>query len=470
MFKKVITSTPFSTPVAREVFPNIDTWEYMNDISLCATLRALLGPRMGDDTLQIVMLSRPGDVRGIAEDTWYTNTFLIANYVDARFSDNAAMKAEIAEVEHRFERGGWTKVEKVTVFFKKQFYASCFVNPDRKNTIVIIENLDIAKFHYLQCGIPAFFPWYITKDGGISPLELELLKSLKEKTADKYEEVLKKMADEYDFRMYKIEKYLKGFETLIETRELRKMDQKIAEVVRAINEYNEQISNLLRSKRTYEAQCYGLKMKIEEHDGRNELMDYFKQNKNLILECCDDNCITFGVTGVLSNFDPDEARAMIEKSNSLIYGGTRYSKEDMKRLFTAIFIDETIKVHFCAAYRMYLSGGVEAITHWNYSPDYDGNTPNPHIDQYRCMGAYQDVIDRIMKDGGDYILAIEQCIASCCSLNFGDYTVMNEFIARINGAREGINLKCMELPDGSIVTPREAMRYLRGENDSGEDN
>ena len=88
--------------------------------------------------------------------------------------------------------------------------------------------------------------------------------------------------------------------------------------------------------------------------------------------------------------------------------------------------------------------------------------PNTHIDRFSCMGSYQNTINRMLKEN-DYISAIEQCVASCKSLNFADSTVMSEFMCRMYGLQghTNVNNRCLELPNGQIVTPKEAADWLR---------
>jgi len=81
--------------------------------------------------------------------------------------------------------------------------------------------------------------------------------------------------------------------------------------------------------------------------------------------------------------------------------------------------------------------------------------PNPHIDQYRCMGNYSATINSLLRDN-NYIGALEQCIASCKSLNWGDSTVMAQFIRTMYTGGK----RCIELPDGSIVKPLAAIKWL----------
>ena len=85
--------------------------------------------------------------------------------------------------------------------------------------------------------------------------------------------------------------------------------------------------------------------------------------------------------------------------------------------------------------------------------------PNTHINSYSCMGNYQTTINNLLKRR-NYIGALEQCIASCKSLNFGDSTVMREFMGTMYGDNSANN-RCIELPDGSVVRPVEAIKWLK---------
>ena len=87
--------------------------------------------------------------------------------------------------------------------------------------------------------------------------------------------------------------------------------------------------------------------------------------------------------------------------------------------------------------------------------------PNPHIDRYRCMGNYETKINNLLKNR-DYIGALEQCAASAKSLNFHDSTVMSEFVRQIC-TNAGKNNRCIELPDGKVVKPAEAIKWIEAQ-------
>lgn len=133
----------------------------------------------------------------------------------------------------------------------------------------------------------------------------------------------------------------------------------------------------------------------------------------------------------------------------------------MKRLMTAIFLDNTLKIKFCAAYKFDLRGTVYACSNYDFGQYGVNHMPNPHINIHSCLGNYQRTINNILKDK-NYIGAVEQCIASCKSLNFGDSIVMQEFMDELYGINNrGDSDVFIELPDGTMVNPKDAVKWLK---------
>ena len=135
--------------------------------------------------------------------------------------------------------------------------------------------MDIRKCHYLQCGILAFLPWYFDPEKGVSEQEMELIKSLREKTSEKYERCIAEIASKYNFRELRIKKLLTGFETKYEEAEVRRVENTIDDLIRKINDYNDAIGDYLRQKADYEIRRAGLQKKIAEGSESSEIMEYF---------------------------------------------------------------------------------------------------------------------------------------------------------------------------------------------------
>ena len=174
-------------------------------------------------------------------------------------------------------------------------------------------------------------------------------------------------------------------------------------------------------------------------------------------------------------FEEDIVESVLENKRSFIYSYSDYSdygisKEDMGLLIKKVFLDKEIKLRVCAAYQLDISSDVHTRTIGSVTDDdtrlskFGTYVPNPHIERYSCMGDYQYVVNECLSDG-DYIQALEQCVASAISLNFADSTVMEFFMEKLYRRNSrNYNIKAFELPTGEIVDPKDAIKWIH-END-----
>lgn len=481
MFKSTIYQTPLLNEVADAFFTNINGDYYLGDASFISTLRALVAPRMGkEDRIGVRYNSTTYTAGHISEHTTkhavrvLCDNFYAADvgmiYVHSmrskQQSDNYAC-LELLKSTFTKVYDGWQRVEKVTVFFQKQFYVLCFINPELKSVALFVDSLDLRRLHYLQCATFAFLPWYFDASKGVSELEMELIESLREKTSEKYESCIAKIAAQYDFRSEKIKRLLAGFELQFEREERDVASSRIKECIRHINNLNEEIANWIKEKQESEIRLLGLELSISNGKEESEIMQYFLCNKKLYLQRVSGTKITFSVKDYVTYFDEEMAKSMISNNDSYFYRaapgrsyGGSIADESIKKLMTAIFIDQTLKLKACATYRFNISGNVETVGGFTYGSDFNDAVPNPHIQRFNCLGNYSRHINNLLKDR-NYIGAIEQCVASCKSLNLGDAPVMHEFMACIHGRSSySANNRCIELPNGLVVTPEDAIKWL----------
>ena len=485
MFRDVIRQTPFVGGAADTYFSRIPSIAYNDDVSFVSTLRALVFPRMGEnERIDVHFTSSHHNaeiyraynavrvIKAMYDDDYYSPGYMVIHNITGADEDIAA-NFENLEEYFTIASPGFIKIEKVTDFFRNQFMCKCFVSPETKKVCIFVENLNMRKLHYLQCGIFAFLPWYFDPSVGVSAEEMELIKSLREKTSENYLAHLDKMAEKYDFRTEYIKTALKGFETRFEQMKVQETTRNIERKVRDIRAIQDQIASLLREKRELDIMLLGLQTRIENAGEESEIMEYFLCNKKLYLESVNDNSMIFSVKDYLQYFNEDMAKTMIDNPRSYVYvpGGiacNNYIKaEDMKRLMYAIFIDQTLRINFCTAYEFRFGEGVNPLSGYNFGPEMRECMPNPHIDRYRCVGDYLRIMNTCIMEN-NYIGALEQAVASNKSLNFGDGTVMEEFMRRMYGINGYDKNKCVELPDGKVVTPKEAAEWLK-EQENGQE-
>lgn len=482
MFKNSIVSTPLTTDAANAYFSNITGQKYGTDNSFLATLRALVAPRMKEDESLTLKFGRsdydaqtinsvPGDraVRAMCE-SYYLNEAQGHIIIHNLSSDSESNKANIQMLDSYFigHYVGYHRLEKVKEFYRKSINVDCYINPERKNVILFVDKLDNKKLHYLQQSILAILPWYFDPSSGVSELEMELIQSLRETTSEKYESCLVRIAEKYDFKTARIRQLLSGFETRYERIECDRMRGEIEDYDRRITHLNEQIGSLLSGRNDSCIRLLGLETKIANGGEDSEIMEYFLCNNKLFLENVTDTDMYFAVKDYLTYFDREMAESAINNPNSFVYRNGRngeyrgVSAAKMKKLMREIFVEETprLRIKVCAAYRFSLNGSVGTQGGHAFGCEFADATPNTHIDRFNCMSNYQRIVNQLLQKR-DYIGAIEQCVASCKSLNWGDSPVMGEFMRTMWGTSDfNYNNRCIELPDGRVVKPAEAIKWL----------
>lgn len=480
MFKTSISSTPLTSDAANAYFQNIEGECFGNDTSFLATLRALVAPRIKeDDSIFLRFGSTDYNSTTISDVPAERAVGAICNgysledvrghiIVHSFKSDRESNLANLRLIESKFTScyEGYHRLDKVKAFYHKSFAVDCYINPERKNVIVFVDNLDTKKLHYLQVSILAFLPWYFDPTVGVSEAEMELLYSLRETSAEKYLGCIARIAENYDFKSARIRQLLTGFETRYEKIECERVRNEIETIDKNIRQLNEQIGTLYGRRSDTCTKLLGLERKIAEGGEDSEIMEYFLCNSKLYLENVTDRDMYFAVKEYLSYFDREMAERAINNMRSFVYPyGERshngITRDGMKKLMTEIFVNEepALRIKFCAAYRFDLNGNVSTQGRHRYdSCEFAEYMPNPHIDRYNCMGGYERAINQLL-ERRDYIGALEQCVASCKSLNWGDSPVMGEFMNTMWG-NDGYNNRCIELPDGRVVRPDEAIKWI----------
>ena len=477
MFKNEISSSPLMNDTANAVLGRISGDRFLGDCSFVSTMRALLHPRVPKDESVTLKISRSDfsveDVKNrskkdLARKIYEKNNSIgrsgsfVLHYFNNVSPEANAKNMEIAVSEFEECNPGYGRLVKVTEFYRKAFPVACFINPDIKSVVLFVEQMDYRRFHYVQVGLIAAIPWYIDPKKGLAPLEMQLVESLTKNDPDIYRDCIQRVYDSFDFRSEIIKQKLDGFEMRYIKDAIVNSENIYTNVIHEINEANRRIGELLRRKADLMMQIAGMRLKVEEGNGESEIMEYFLANKSLSLIDTNDNQVTFTVKSCLEYYDPEMAERAVGNKNSLLYrdASSVGTKDELKKLYTAIFIDNILKINVCAAFRLSINGGVSPIGGHSFGDEYRGYMPHPHIDRYTCMGDYVRIINELMQNN-DYIMAIEQCVASCRSLNFGDSTVLNHFVSVLMGSSQ--NARCIVLPDGSIVDAKNAIKWLNAQ-------
>lgn len=479
MFLKYIGTTPLTNNDADAFFEGkIFGDNIYGDTTFVASMRAMLADRLAEgETLRFFFNTTSYNASDCREDNAgavirlmkaKSNNSIKLHCLDGNKEGNDAWFDFFKEHLPK-QYPGWVEVPRVEAFFKKVIDITCFVNVEQRATTLVVKNMDRRKMHYIQCGIPVFFPWFFTDTAKVTEVDLELVKSLQMKTEKRYLEILSDIAQKYDFAKAKIRRLLSGFETKFEKEKLVDLQYKSEETMNEIRRLQERMNEYLRQRTQYEDMIFGIETKINnaEEAGESEVMQYFLSNRALRLESVDGSRVKFSVNTYLEFYDQDMAEKMVDNKRSYIYAYVDSDQSaDIEKLVRAIFIDEKLRIKTCAAYSVTSGGGVSPLTEFDFDKDVYGECmPNTHIDRYGCLGNHTRIINELLSKY-DYVGAIDQCISSAKSLNFGDTTVGREFFKWLFGCGESrINVKCIELPDGSVVGYKDAIEYLNKEEE-----
>ena len=476
MFREMISSSNLTTDAANSFFGNISGSDCCGDVTFISTLRALLVnriPETGKIHLEFgysrvypserEALTTGSAVRQILGNELYGDRIRVVSVIERPIDQESGTKSNMDFIEENFcsEFGKfWEKSEKITQFYHKSFRVLCFINQTERSVVIFVERMNAQKMHYLQMSIPAFIPWYFDENP-VSESELQLLKSLGEKSPESWIRCIDQIANTLDFESIRIKKLLGGLERRTNERLLSRMQRDLSSVDNYLRELDRQYEEKLKERDMTCIRIEGIQKRIDDGSD-SELMDCFLCNKRLVLDRVVGNFVYFCVRDYLSYFDEEAAETYINNPNSYFY---RYGmdREKLESLLRAIFIDQTIRIRFWAEYKLEVGGDVSPIE--NACPGHmmDGYRPNPHIDHYGCMGNYRRIINEALRNG-DTIAAIEQCVASAKSLNFHDGAVMTQFCEEFVGDRD--HYKALELPDGRIVTPVEAIEWLETQDNN----
>lgn len=480
MFRERVGITKATDQLAEGFFASKVFGHYFDgDVTFISTLRCLLIDRLkGDDYIKLRMrnknLASYGDydknyLDDIVPAIPYNGiTILNVNGDESRVEKFFKTVDESLLTLQRFScvEEAW----KVKEFYKKQMPVRAFVSPRDKGAIIIVSNLTLKKWHYLQCACLLYMPWIFNPEKDtVSKEEMELLNSLKEKDPLRYMNAVDAILSARDFRTEEMMRQLSNFESYTLEQTLQNVKNEIERMLNEIKSYQSEINALLERKFAKEISLLGLQAKLNTGND-SELLQYFRDNENLLFVSARDGELTFIVKGYLTSYRMRIAEENIETNtlSNYFYAGELggFSLNDKKMLLKAIFLEQKIKLRFCAAYHIRLGGGGGAFGGYNYPLECADSMPNPHTDIHQCMGAWGQSMNECLTKN-DYVGAVEQCIYSCMNVNLDEYATMEPFFRNLWSGNK--NNRCLELPDGRVVKPAEAIQWLKEEN-NGENN
>lgn len=481
MFKECLNDLPYVSDIADECYLNIklyprDRDRQIFDDSFLTTLRIALQNRTENRVDLVYYYKDVSSYTNLAEDDFVSkltdnlsavtnrHTQLIVYNLDSYKESIVNMCIEKLDC-FTAHFNGFEEINDLKAFFEQKKIAKCrfFTNYSSKTTVIFVKTLTQRVNHMLQSLLPRYLKWEF-ENAPLTDDDKKLFRSLTQKTAGEYIEIINNYAEKQNFKELKIKRLLGDFDKRIfniqieeVSNDIMRCESQLSQLYNQVGQYIEKINQLTTDR-------FGLTVRRDSANS-SELMDYFLCNNNVELVSVVDNKIEFIVTTYINNFDFDNYEAMFKNEGSILYqNGCEYfnqnNYENRKCLLTAIFDDQLLKLKSCAAYKIKSGRGesdAEGMPHYSFPNKYINYLPNQHIQQYECLGDNRREIIMAL-DRGDYICAVEQCISSTGNINMADTAVLPHFIRKIFDEDAE---KIIELPDGVSVTPIEAVEWLK---------
>lgn len=465
----VINASCITSDAANCHFLSVSDRSVREDVSLLATFRAVCEPHMKEReafTLSSMEVYRDKDIPSPLPSS------LKIICVQNEDKEKAVEMIEAAASN----LVSFEKVERLSVFFKqKGAVVDGYVNSVSKSSIVYVASASLSLYHYVVSSIVTVLP-YIFNGEKPTEDEMDVLKCLQRNEVS-FEDAVKKIVDKCDFKKEFIMKSLTGFGANDAKKRASRLERDIDSQRERIRSCKRELNRVINELSVMTERYNSVLATISSKENDTDLAELFIRSKNIDLisveEVGEKTNIRFSVTSYMNNFDGD----MIERNiagdrDRIIRPDDRdYSDDipddDMLLLMREIFVNQKLKIKFCAQYIISSDGNVEPVGGADLR-NYIDCIPNPHIQRFECMSAYtQYVCEEI--EAGNFAGAVAQCVASCGSLNVGDPPVFRVFMRALYRGEDDCgaiyNNKCIELPDGTVVAPKDAIAYLKkGEN------
>lgn len=443
-------------PFATEGFPNIlGRGAFDGDDFALAVARVLLKPRIPEGIT--VTISVWDYSPGVVFDYDEKNSIQFFYYKD---SDADHIRDEESSFKHT---DGWKEFvsEKISLLASQLGVKfSAYKNAERRATVVFTDVNSYSNWHYLSTIIDTLYldgPYERTAE------EQELFKAFvsgdKNRISNELDNITRGLMD---VELAKKKYYLTGYEQSIVDNKRDYLEEQRTKLANEINDTTNRLNTLYELYN--ESMVMIAALDNNEAEGKDELLQYFLENKNVFIHSKrDDGLITYITTGYITLFDSEVVKEYLDNPRSVLYNSVpNFSPTVIKKLITGIFIDEKVKVRVCSAWSFSAGGVATPSRCFRFGKQFSNYLPNPHLDNYGCVGSWQQALDEAACKM-DYAYMVDVTSAENTNLNFNDTTVIRVFMESIMDR----DVKVLELPTGEVVNYEDAVKWMYKEESDG---
>ena len=482
MFNKNLGTCKLTDDTGNGFFQRIvgtGEWHFKRDYTLLALARALLYKRMGETDIFKVRFSTCNysvrDINGNTSSRVFRSCVVYDDAVEgvtvvniANSESAAALFAKLDDEQNGFIKcfNSYTEATDMRKFVEKYMNARFYISPSRKSTVIFAEKMDLRTYHLICSLFPRYIMWYL-ENTPLDAAEKELCRSLTDRYPLKYENAIAEMIKTIDFRSARIRSLIGDFERRSRQTQLRDTERLLDRIRNSINDNLRQYTEYCRQLDDTSIRLEGLRAVMNRNAAESELMQYMLRDKHIMPTSVDGQIIQVIIDSYLDVFDPEQFARMARNRESVLYEG--YSTDGMrefrqyenrKMLLEAIFSDDPVlKIRTCGHFRIDVRGDVTPSQNYPFPAEYVDMIPNPHVDIFQCLGQNRTTMVKCLQEN-NIVGCLMQCLVSVKCLNMSDSIVIRNFMSQLFKNEH----KIIELPDRTNVTVRDALMWLKNQN------
>lgn len=450
-------STPTIFVTDQNILPRVTVKDFGTDLSLTEVVKALLYDRIGEESFCatwencIIPDAKTFAQKWLTENNNLTYLFLSNSDDLNRFRKWAKQELNLPFVDNQ---------EAAAEMIKTKAGLNCafYVRAEDLATLVVSTMPSLKQWHLLASMFFRFFkPFFAAKP--LTKDEKEMMIALLNQSANSFAERAKILADRDDLNTLKLKSRLSAVRRQIYDITIETCKKTISDLEKRIKSIRNEYESTLYKIEEANMKLEGSIVMAESNKDNDELFNYFKDNKQITNVEAKDGCISFIVKTFLDVYDPDLYRDYAKTGHIFAgYSGYVYNPEEIKLLMDAIFSEEPeFRIKMKGWYSLNLQGIVKTRLSYPFPSSMKAYVANPHLDLHACLGSYEPEINKLLRSG-NIVGAVEQCIASCKSVNIGEVTMtFKPMMNKLFCSKE----KLLQRSDGTDMTVPEAITYLK---------
>ena len=423
-------------------------------------------------TLRFIALKHhQGEIETIRPIKVYTNQFSEynnGNYYAQQAKENgielyilsAPRGAQLPTVNE----DGWVALDTppypVAPFLTAASETRVYANTELKSTVIFVRQPTERWIDMLCSSMFRVLPWYFAEE--MSDDETALFRAISKKDASAFNNIINTLCANYDFQAARFKKILIGWNDGYRKKQILTLKSACEDYHRNIAQYQEEIARLLNKLEQSSVNLTALEAQGDSTD--DSVYKFFMMHKQISIintqQNSDGNVMDYCVTETIEYFDADEFMRLYKNSSSSI----GRAPKDIKDIFHAVFADGKGVFRVEGVFRLVNLASIIA-RRGSTSGQFSGtHMPHPHLYHHACLGGNETYINNYLKQG-NWDMAIEQTIAAVKNINFGDATVIREFVEDVHSYLDS-SCRCILADNGKEMTLREFLAYIRENNEN----